>query len=43
MLRFVPRYINCRSEITDIVKDMLQNPYNVVYVIFDVLPCNSIY
>ena len=34
MLRFVRWYINCRSEVTDIVNDMLKNPYNVVYVIF---------
>ena len=40
MLRFVSWYINCRSEVTDIVKDMLKNPNNVVYVIFDVLPHN---
>ena len=36
MLRFVRWYINCPSEVTDIVKDMLKNPYNVIYVIFDV-------
>ena len=40
MLRFVRWYTNCRSEVTDIVKDMLKNPYNVVYMIFDVLPYN---
>ena len=40
MLRFVRWDINCRSEVTDIVKDMLKNPYNVVYMIFDALPCN---
>ena len=34
MLRFVSWYINCRSEVTDIVKDVSQNPYDVVYVIF---------
>ena len=34
MLWFVRWYINCRSEVTDIVKDMLKNPYNVVYMIF---------
>ena len=40
MLRFVRGYINCHSEVTDVVKDMLKNPYNVVYVIFDVLLYN---
>ena len=40
MLRFVRWYINGRSQVTDIVKDMLKNPYNVVYVIFDILPYN---
>ena len=29
-----------RRKSTYIVKDMLNNPYNVVYVIFDVLPYN---
>ena len=42
MLRFVCWYINCRSEVTDIVNDKLKNQYNVVYVIFDVLP-NNVY
>ena len=37
MLIFVRWYINCRSQVTDIVKDMLKNPYSLVYVIFDVL------
>ena len=27
---FVHRYINCHSEVTDIVQDMLKNPFNVV-------------
>ena len=40
MLRFVRWYINCRSEVTDIVKDMLKNPYNVIYVIFLVFSFN---
>ena len=40
MLRFVRWYINCYSEVTDIVKDVFKNPYTVVYVIFDVLPYN---
>ena len=35
MLRLVRWYINYRSEVTDIVKDVLKNPYNVIYVIFD--------
>ena len=33
MLRFVRWYINCCSEVTDIVKDMLKNQYNINYVI----------
>ena len=42
MLRFVRWYINCRSKVNDIVKNVLKNPYNVVYVIFDVfIPFND--
>ena len=40
MLRFVHWYMNCHSQVTYIVKDMLKNPYNVDYVIFDILSFN---
>ena len=33
-------YINCRSEASDIVKDMLKNPCTVIYLIFDVFSFN---
>ena len=32
--------MNCHSQVTYIVKDMLKNPYNVDYVIFDILSFN---